>query len=211
MARQYKDRWPRVSGINGPGYDTEPRDGFDNSIEFTFDYSGLDASTRQVKKELSDLAYQFYKISNQLQTNGKGFIYPTKKIENVRTLSTLKLSTKMFGSTEQLESDILAIAGIAADEGKKTIKKYIGGRIETGRMKGSVYGRVYKRKGYIVARAGWLDLWYKYFGFQENGTKRVSPMRSMLRSYLELSPEIIKTMNYYFRNYATRSNKSSGE
>lgn len=60
----------------------------------------------------------------------------------------------------------------------------IGGRIVTNTMKGNVRGRTDRGTATTeISRAGWLDLWYKYFGFQEEGTSTgIKPMQSVLRA-----------------------------
>lgn len=202
----YKDRWPKLRQPGSEGYQTAGRENFDNVVEIAFDFSNIDVTTRIVRKELSDLNYQFYNIMKNLPSDPKsGFIYPSKRLRQVRTMGSLDQVFRLLPDSERLSKDIGALGQIVAAEGKNTMKKYIGGRIETGRMVGSVYGRTYKNKSGVLVRIGWLDLWYKYFGFQENGTNRIRPMRAVLRTFLEIIPEVRKSLDYYFRNYSSNS------
>lgn len=87
---------------------------------------------------------------------------------------------------------------------KEAMKRQIGGRIETGEMKRSVYGRTeVASAAQTSSRAGWLDLFYKYFGFQEEGTELISPMHSlnaaMLAGRLHAGKEINKMSRDYRR------------
>ena len=189
------NRWPAI-GMTGPGYETTGRERFDNSVEFSFDYSGIDVKSAQVKKELAELNAAFKNIAKK-QSN----------IVNVRNIGTMELPIKMLPDSKTIGNDMSKLATIIAAESKKTIKKNIGDRIDTGRMIGSVYGRTTGTAGKVTARAGWLDQWYKYFGFQENGTVHVSPMRAILRTFLELSPEITKSVEYYMKNYSNKAGK----
>lgn len=52
-------------------------------------------------------------------------------------------------------------------------------RVDTGLMRRSIRGRTTKENGAYVSTVGWLDLWHKYFGFQEEGTKYIHPMMSL--------------------------------
>lgn len=204
----YKDRWPKLRDPGSAGYHTEPRDSFDNVIEIAFDFSDINVKSQRVRKELSDFSYELYRIMRNLDVDQKsGFIYPSKKLRQVRTLGSLDKVFKLLPDAERLGPDMLALAKITADEGKGTMKKYIGGRVETGRMIGSVYGRTYKQKNAVLVRIGWLDLWYKYFGFQENGTNKIRPMRAVLRTFLEIAPEVRKSLDLYFRNYSGSAGK----
>lgn len=67
---------------------------------------------------------------------------------------------------------------------KQEMLQGIGGRIVTNTMKGSVRGRTDPTSAAReVSRVGWLDLWYKYFGFQEEGTDTgIKPMKSVVRA-----------------------------
>jgi hypothetical protein len=188
-------RWPDVR-MTGPGYETTGRERFDNSVEFIFDYSDITIKSAQVEKQLVELSQAFRDISKS-----------SNKQMKIRTIGSMPLPIKMLPESATIEKDMSAFAQIVAADSKRTIKKYIGDRIDTGRMIGSVYGRTNKSAGKITARAGWLDEWYKYFGFQENGTVHVSPMRTILRTFLEVSPQIIKSMEYYLKNYSNKAGK----
>lgn len=198
----------RFAGLrtNGEGYQTDGRENFDHMVEFTFDYSKVEATTHLVRKELGDFSYELYKTLKPVKTDkASGFVF-IDGIKGDTNSVNGKLSRviKMMPDPEVLGNDISLIAKGVAAESKATMKKYIGGRVQTGRMKASVYGRVKRQKNKITAQAGWLDLWYKYFGFQEEGTSKIRPMHAVLRTYLEMAPWVQKGMSQYFRNY-TRS------
>ncbi len=189
------DRWPAV-GMTGPGYETTGRERFDNSIEFSFDYSDINAKASLIRRELAELDESFKAIAKK-----------KSNIVSVRNIGTMQLPIESIPNSDRIASDMNKFATIVAADSKRVIKKYIGDRIDTGRMIGSVYGRTTKTAGKVTARAGWLDQWYKYFGFQENGTVHVSPMRAILRTFLEVSPEITKSMQYYLKNYSNKAGK----
>lgn len=185
MANQ--DRWPRLR-MDGPGYETEGREAFDNMVEFTFDYSDLDVKRSTINRQLKEL-------ENVLTSIGG-------KTANVRNIGKLSQGFQILPDSETVAKDMADLGRIVAAESKAAIKKHIGGRIETGRMIGSVYGRTKKSAGMVTVTAGWLDLWYKYFGFQENGTTKVKPMRAILKTFLEVSPQVVKSLQYYTNRYA---------
>lgn len=95
------------------------------------------------------------------------------------------VSTEEFKVAEQWKKQIKwrvnSIAKNTSSIMKTAMLEKVGGRIETGLMKSSIYGRTERPNAYkVVARAGWLDLFYKYFGFQEEGTSTgIRPMRAI--------------------------------
>ena len=190
------NRWPAV-GMTGPGYETTGRERFDNSVEFSFDYSDIEAKGNELRKQLAELNGAFRDVAKSrsalvgIKSSGGSFSLPLT----------------MIPDSKRIEKDMTAFAQIVAADSKKAIRKNIGDRIDTGRMIGSVYGRTTRSTGKVTARAGWLDQWYKYFGFQENGTVKVSPMRSILRTFLEVSPDVVKSMEYYLKNYSNKAGK----
>lgn len=185
----------RSSG-RGAGYDTTGREKFSHKVEFSIDYSDVELGKREAMRLLQDFKKELNLSMDGIKTSGS-FVYADSDFSNAYDMS----KTVEVISDKILEKDVYTFAKEIAAESKDTIKKYIGGRVDTGRMKGSVYGRTRKEKGRVVAEAGWLDLWYKYFGFQEDGTQKISPMRSMLRTYLELAPWVQKSMSEYMRNF----------
>jgi hypothetical protein len=95
------------------------------------------------------------------------------------------------------------------EEGKQTMKKYAN-RIDTGRMNESIYYSTRKLKGSYVVRIGWTKLWFKYFGFQENGTENIRPMRSVLRTFLEMQPRVAAFANKFIRGYSRTGRDAGG-
>lgn len=182
--------------MTGPGYETTGRERFDNSVEFSFDYSDIEGKAAQVRSQLAELDAAFKNIAKS-----------KSNLVKVRNIGTMELPINSIPNSDRIAADMNKFATIVASDSKSAIKKHIGDRIDTGRMIGSVYGRTTKTAGKVTARAGWLDQWYKYFGFQENGTVHVSPMRAILRTFLEISPEITKSMQYYIKNYSNKAGK----
>lgn len=216
MPAKKKDRFASLR-TSGPGYETKGKENFDHMVEFVFDYSKLGTTTRIVRKELGDFGYELYKAMKPLDVNKQtGFIY-SKGLQGNSNAIKGKLAkvVNMVPDPELLAQDMGILASDIAAESKATMKKYIGSRVDTTRMKSSVYGRVTRRKNKLIIQAGWLDLWYKYFGFQEKGFRvggatrtgssyKVPGMRAVLRTYLEMAPWVQKGVAQYFRDYTRK-------
>ena len=219
MASKNKDRFASLR-TSGPGYETKGKENFDHMVEFVFDYSKLGPTTRTVRKELSDFGYEIYKAMKPLKIDkSSGFIYSKGIQGNSKAVNgKLAKTVNLVPDPEFLANDMSTFAKAMASESKATMKKYIGSRVDTTRMKSSVYGRVKKQKNKLTIQVGWLDLWYKYFGFQEKGFRvgggaktgnpyKVPGMRAVLRTYLEMAPEVQKGFNWYFRNYTRKAGR----
>jgi hypothetical protein len=98
-----------------------------------------------------------------------------------------------------LEPGMLAIG----EDGKNIMKKFAN-RFQTGRMNDAIRYQTRKRNNNtkFVVRIGWTELWYKYFGFQENGTKHVKAMKSSLRTYIAILPKINNYVMRFMTSYS---------
>ena len=184
------------------GYDTTGKDDFDTQIDISFDFSDFSIKTREAKAGLSELAYDLHKM---LQGSGRsnkeyGFISPKsvskKEIESVIS-RTIKLPTEA-----EIYKDIGDFANNLSELGKNVMKNYAF-REDSKLMRDSIYGTTDKRKYRITSNIGWTRLWYKYFGFQENGTRTIKPMRSVLRTYMDIMPDVQKDVSLYMRNFVS--------
>lgn len=195
------DRFPKIR-MSGEGYETSGREYSDYAVKIVFDYSDVAVTAKSTRKAMSDFGNDIHKMMSGVTKTKGGFIVANSKLPDLATIDgALQKTISLYADDKQIGNDLLQFAKNTADVTKSTIKYYIGGRVETGRMKASVYGRTQKRKGVVTATAGWLDLWYKYFSFQEEGTSQVRPMHAMMRTYLEIAPWVQKGVSKYLRGY----------
>lgn len=159
-------------GADGYSTSKQKRGGgvFRHEAVVTFNYVKADKTLQEMKKIYADLGRKI-KSSTKTVVDDKG-----------------KVFTNIAASNEWrkvLKYRIRDIAVTTTAEMKEEILNGIGGRIETGTMKGSVRGRTDSNAQRDVSRAGWLDLWFKYFGFQEEGTSTgIKPMGALLRGII---------------------------
>lgn len=197
-------RFESLNSGGRDGYDTTSKNTFDHEVSFTLDYSDMELGIKDARDMVADFGKEIKASMVGIKTpKGSNFVYANSDFKNAYTATSAEL---LFPRIVTIDKDMNALGQAIAAEAKTSIKKYIGSRVDTGTMKGSVFGRTKRSKGKVVARAGWLDLWYKYFGYQEEGTSTISPMHSILRTYLELAPEVQKISSEYIR----KSTKSGG-
>ena len=207
-------RFPSLTAARYGGYSTDGKEGFDNSIEFVFDYSNVDTTVRDVKKQLSELSFQIDKVFSKANIptsrTGGGMFYIVPAVKSVSTSSdgVFSRTIEMLPDGKRITESLGPAVTQIGVEGKATMKKYAN-RIDTGLMRGSISYRTKKLKSSYSVRIGWVDVWYKYFGFQENGTRNVPAMRSAYRTYLEMLPRVRAFADRFIRGYA-RTGKNAG-
>lgn len=141
---------------------------FRSQAEIRFNYSNFDKSLDQANKH-------YAKVVNLLKAN--------KRVKIQDGIASTELDViKEWRKTIKYGVRSLAVDTTAYM--KEEMLAGVGGRIVTNTMKGNVKGRTDRTSATReVSRVGWLDLWYKYFGFQEEGTSTgIKPMNSILRA-----------------------------
>jgi hypothetical protein len=184
------------------GYETTGKDDFDTQIDISFDFSDFSVKTREAKAGLSDLAYELHKsLGGTGRSNREyGFISP-KSVSRKQIESVISRTIKLPNDAE-IYQDINEFAKNLSGLGKNVMSNYAN-REDTSLMRNSIYGTTKGTKYRITSSIGWTRLWYKYFGFQENGTRTIKPMRSVLRTYLDITPDVQKDISLYMRNFVS--------
>lgn len=209
MAREKaygKSRFGELRSMGyGAGYDINGKQNFDYRLQFEFDYSDLDKKSRQVKKELSDFSYELEKSFGRLNLGSKSnkdYVgFSEAKFAASTSSKNPKQSFNLLPDGVQMTSALKEGMQGMGKTGADTMRKYVN-RIETGRMKSSITYNTRARDNKYIVSIGWIELWYKYFGFQENGTRNgIRPMASIFRTYIEMLPRVQNYMSRFIRSY----------
>jgi hypothetical protein len=159
-----------MAGQEGYSTSKDKRGGgeFRTEASVRFNYSNFDRSLDQANKYYANMV-------RALKSNKNIKIKSGKAQTDIAVVSEWRKTIK-YG-VRSLATDTTAYM-------KQEMLDGIGGRIVTNTMKGNVKGRTDPSKAAReVSRVGWLDLWYKYFGFQEEGTQTgIKPMKSIVRA-----------------------------
>lgn len=170
MSKRFESRGTR--NMSGDGYSTSKakRGGgvFRSEAAIVFNYKDADESLAKGKEE-------FARLYRMLKSNKDVKIYNGRALEDIPVFD---------GWRKVIKYRVRDIAVQTTALMKEEMLRGIGGRIETRTMKDSVRSKTERSSAQReVSRVGWLDLWYKYFGFQEEGTSTgIKPMRSILRA-----------------------------
>jgi len=193
----------------GAAYDTAGRDNFDTKITIEFDYSDLDIKSRDVKKAVSDFSAFVYDLDKKhgikkanssfsfdISPNTASAIASSGEQGN-RSAKSFPLLADGLRIQQVLKSEMPAIG----KDGRDIMRRYANRR-ETGRMNESIRYNTRARNNKYIVNIGWTELWYKYFGFQENGTSTgIRPMHSVIRTYMQMLPKIQNYTSRLYREY----------
>jgi len=170
MAGRFASR--RTRNRVGDGYSTskDKRGGgtFRSEAVIEFNYDGFVSSLDAAKQQLNGMLQNLDKLPNSK-------LYGSKQVSEVEVFGQWKKTIK---------KEVRSIAVKTSAFMENEMLSAIGGRIESGTMKGSVRRKTEPSSQYgEVSRAGWLNTWYKYFGFQEKGTDTgIRPMNAVLKT-----------------------------
>ena len=56
---------------------------------------------------------------------------------------------------------------------------------------------------------GWVRLWYKYFDYQESGTRFIVPMKALFNTRLRGERMFDDSVRKFYRDYILKSGKAS--
>lgn len=218
MASKRTDRFSKLRA-SGPGYETGGREKFDHKITIEFDYSQLDFSSRDVKQAVSDFSkyvseldkkYGIRKASTKIGFDvspAAGSAVAGQGRRGDRT----RLAFPLLADGLRIQQVLKDQVGAIGQDGKKIMTGYVN-RKETGRMRESIRYNARARGNKYVINIGWTELWYKYFGFQENGfyaggatqtgpVKKIPGMHSVIRTYMQMLPKIQNYTSRLYREY----------
>lgn len=161
------------------GYETTPPSGGGGiGVIFTIDKTDFFRGAKETGKALTSMQRN---INSSLRQ--KGYTITSEIAQYNNGLNVGEVAVKALGSA--LEGSINEWAKTVAAAGKQMYKEVIKsapnrvkpqpGRIDTHLMLNSVYGTTTERKNHSRVEIGWTRQYYRYFSFQEDGT-RTGPM-----------------------------------
>lgn len=211
MAGKREDRYPRLR-TSGPGYETSNRETFDTQVTIEFDYSQLDFSSRDVKQAVSDFSKYVRELDKKhgIRKAGTNIAFDVSPGAASAVASSGQqgdrstLSFPLLADGLRIQQVLKDQVGAIGQDGRKIMRGYANRR-ETGRMNESIRYNARARGNKYVINIGWTELWYKYFGFQENGTLNgvggIKPMHSVIRTYMQMLPKIQNYTSRLYREY----------
>lgn len=194
----------------GPGYDTRGSWAFDTKVTIEFDYSDLDMKSRDVKQAVSEFSAYVYDLNKKYGIKGANSNFSVDISPNTakdvaggpgRQGRQSSLSFPLLADGLRIQQALKPEMSAIGQEGRGIMRRYANRR-DTGLMNESIRYNARARSNKYIVNIGWTELWYKYFGFQENGTKRgVRPMHSVIRTYMHMLPKVQNYTSRLYREY----------
>lgn len=193
-----------VRDTSGAAFDTAGKANFRNKLVVRIDFQDYDRSIRAIRKSVKDMNQKMKQLSKTNSRTDKGFgIYIDSRGAGFGT----QLDFNLPGGSGELSSSLSKGLSEIGQRGKDIMQKYM--RVETGRMKSSV-SFMQRRPGgkFASVEIGWIRKWHKYYGWQEQGTRRgIKPMNAILRTRAELAPYANTQFNKAFREFFLKPNE----
>ena len=197
------ERKKRVYDFSLPAYSTSGKEGFTNKLVVRFDFRDYDRSIREMRRSIKETNQAARELTKKLNKTNKGFgVYISATQVADRAGFGNELITFNLPGADQFSSELAPFLTDIGEMGKKIMLKYAT-RVETKLMRKSI-GYMQRRPGtgYAQVEIGWVRRWHRYFGFQEDGAGNIPPMRSIIRTSVELQAQkeqVNQMYSKYFR------------
>lgn len=200
----------------GVGYSTNRTDSrykFEIRIEHgRFDVS-MNQARQQMQKYMGIIENEFLNTTKQIPTFKTGYMMAygaARKGTAMKTMTSAiqtQLNSEKFIKAiyDDFASDVgrLGVSNVRSGI-KEPEKRPLSFRYDTGTMYNSVTFDKRQNKDDIVISVGWVDTFYKYFDFQERGTKSIGAMNSITRGYRQTAPQAYRLLFRFMSNYTNK-------
>lgn len=196
---------PRVRDAGSEAYSSAGKSNFRTKLTVSFDFSDAERSLREARRSLEQMNAEARALMKKLNKTNKGYgIYISAnavKDRNAQGNQLMSFNLPAIEKEGEFSASLKPFLTEVGKMGKDIMKSKYATRRETGLMNSSVtYMQRRTGKNKAVVEIGWVRTWKKYFGWQEMGTSNgIKPMAAVIRTGLELQPQITSTYSKYFR------------
>jgi hypothetical protein len=181
-------------------------------LVFELDYSDYDRTIRQARSETQKISKEIKSVERFINSQGGKNKYGQIRIMN-GDLSKFanEVSTRLLpAGTIDMQIQAKKAMEPFAVEIRELMKHFVN-RVDTGKMKQSVRYQMVSSGSAKKLRieVGWVRLWYKYFDYQDNGTKFIVPMKALFNTRLRGEKMFDDSVRMFYRDYILKSGKAS--
>lgn len=182
---------------------TPPAAGGGVGLLFTIEKSNFIAGAKQTGKALTDM-------QREINANFRSKGYSVKTTSNAYGANiTVKALTDALEDSTQEWAKIVAAGGKArfkeVIKSAPNIVKPSPGRIDTHLMLNSVRGTTTRRKYESTVEIGWTGTYYRYFSFQEDGTRNgPMPMHAIPKTAKYITNEFNRSFGRILQSRMTK-------
>lgn len=200
----------RTRDNSRPAYSSDGKNQFRYKLDVVFDFKDYNRSIRQVRQSVEEMNSAARDLVKKLNKTNRGYgVYVSANAVKSRgAQGNQLLNFPLPASGPELSSKLAPFLTEVGKRGKDIMVGYAN-RIETGLMRKSItYMQRRRGDNQAVVQIGWVRKWQKYFGWQEMGTRTIPPMHSIIRTRVQIEPEIQRMYSKFFRKeFLERGNR----
>jgi hypothetical protein len=180
-------------------------------IVFELDFSDYDKSINKARKETQKLSQDIKSIANYINSKGGNGKYGQVRImKGDLSLFAKEISTRLLpAGTIDMQIQAKKAMKPFAIEVRELMRGFVD-RVEFGTMKKNIRYKIISTGSIkkIRIEVGWVRLWYKYFDYQESGTRFIVPMKAMFNTRLRGEKMFDDSVRKFYRDYILKSGKT---
>jgi hypothetical protein len=181
-------------------------------LVFELDYSDYDKSIKRARMQTAVISKEIRKAGKYINKHGGNGKYGQIRImEGDLTIFTDEISKRLLpAGTIDMQIQAKKAMTPFAKELTELMRGFVN-RVDTGDMKRNVRYQMISTGSARKLRieVGWVRLWYKYFDYQESGTKFIVPMKALFNTRLRGERIFDDAVRKFYRDYILKSGKAS--
>ena len=181
-------------------------------LVFELDYSDYEKSIRKARMQTAVISQEIKKAGKYINKHGGNGKYGQVRImEGDLKIFTDEISKRLLpAGTIDMQIEAKKAMTPFAVELRDLMKQFVN-RIDTGTMKQSVRYKMISNGNIKKLRieVGWVRLWYKYFDYQESGTRFIVPMKALFNTRLRGERMFDDAVRKFYKGYILKSGKAS--
>jgi hypothetical protein len=208
------ERKKRIYDFSLPAYSTAGKEDFAYKVVYRLDFKDYEKSIREMRRSIKDMNQASRELTKKLNKTNRGYgVYISANQVADRSGFGNEFITMELPGADEYSAELAPFLKEVGEMGRDIMKNKYATRHETGLMNKEVrYRQARPGEGFAGVEIGWVRRWHKYFGFQEEGAGNIPPMRSILRTSMELQSkkkEIDQVYSKYFRKIFLEKGRNS--
>ena len=181
-------------------------------IVFELDYSDYDKSIKKARKETQKISKEIASVAKFINKSGGNGKYGQVRImQGDLSMFAKSISTRLLpAGTIDMQIQAKKAMKPFAVELTELMRGFVN-RVDTGDMKRNIRYQMISTGSAKKLRieVGWVRLWYKYFDYQESGTRFIVPMKALFNTRLRGEKMFDDSVRKFYRDYILKSGKAS--
>ena len=181
-------------------------------LVFELDYSDYEKSIRTARMQTAVISQEIKKAGKYINKHGGNGKYGQVRImQGDLSMFAKSISTRLLpAGTIDMQIQAKKAMKPFAVELTELMRGFVN-RVDTGDMKRNIRYQMISTGSAKKLRieVGWVRLWYKYFDYQESGTRFIVPMKALFNTRLRGEKMFDDSVRKFYRDYILKSGKAS--